>query len=168
MPTSIKSLESILRKDFIDSWYTWLSIVDIWAWSWQKWLLLRDLTDMMYAVEVWKPYIDQYNIGSIYNSVLNENIMDIYKKIKWKVWIFGDILEHLSVKDAQEIIEHLKSHWYIIYVQIPYMYPQDEAFGNKYEIHLQPDLTEENFNERYPWFKLLARDTEVGLYKFTP
>jgi hypothetical protein len=48
------------------------------------------------------------------------------------------------------------------------MYPQDEAFWNKYEIHLQPDLTEEVFNERYPWFELLARDTEIWLYKFTP
>lgn len=168
MPTSISSLEGILKQDFIDSWYSCLSVVDVWAGSWQKWRLLREHTDMMYAIEVWKPYIEQYNLYDLYNSVLEENVMDIYKKVKGKVWIFWDILEHLSIKDAQEIIEYLKKNWYIIYVQVPYMYPQDEAFGNKYEIHLQPDLTEENFNERYPWFKLLARDTEVGLYKFTP
>lgn len=168
MPTSISSLEWTLKQDFIDSWYSCLSVVDVWAGSWQKWRLLREHTDMMYAIEVWKPYIEQYNLYDLYNSVLEENVMDIYKKVKGKVWIFGDILEHLSIKDAQEIIEYLKKNWYIIYVQVPYMYPQDEAFWNKYEIHLQPDLTEENFNERYPWFKLLARDTEVGLYKFTP
>lgn len=168
MPTSIKSLEWVLREDFINSWYTGLSIVDVWAGTWQKCDLLRDLSEMIYGIEVFQPYIEQNNLYAKYNSVLNENIMDIYKKIKWKVWIFWDILEHLSVKDAQEIIEYLKRKQYIIYVQVPYMYPQDEAFGNKYEIHLQPDLTEENFNERYPWFVLLARDTEIGLYKFTP
>lgn len=167
MPSSIASMESLLKQNFIDSWYTGLSIVDVWAGSWQKWKLLRDVSDMIYAVEVFQPYIDQYQIGNIYNSVINENIMDIYKKIKAKVWIFGDILEHLSVNDAQEIIEYLKRKQYIIYVQVPYMYPQWEEFWNKYEIHLQPDLTEENFLERYPWFVLLGRDTEVWLYKFT-
>lgn len=168
MPTSIASLEPLLKQDFIDSWYTWLSIVDVWAGSWQKGKLLRDLSEMIYAVEIFKPYIEQYKIDNIYNSVINENIMDIYKTIKAKVWIFWDILEHLSVEDAQKIITYLKNRDYIIYVQVPYMYPQDEAFGNKYEIHLQPDLTEENFLERYPWLKLLGRDTQVWLYKFTP
>jgi hypothetical protein len=38
------------------------------------------------------------------------------------------VLEHLSVKDAQEIIEYLKENKKVIYVQVPYMYPQDEAF----------------------------------------
>lgn len=168
MPTSIKSLEGVLRQDFIDSWYTGLSIVDVWAWTWQKCDLLRDLSEMIYWIEIFEPYIQQNNLHDKYNSVINQNIMDIYKKIKWKIWIFWDILEHLSVDDAQEITTYLKNKWYVIYIQVPYLYPQWIEFWNKYEEHLQPDITEEIFNERYPWFKLLARDTEIGLYKFTP
>jgi len=43
---------------------------------------------MIYAVEIWKPYIKEYKIDEIYNSIINENIMNIYKKIDAKVWIF--------------------------------------------------------------------------------
>lgn len=166
MPTSIKSLEWVLLEDYVSNHNNSI-VIDIGAGTGQKSDLLRRFTKQIVWVEVFHPYVEQYNTKSKYDVLIEDDIMNVYKDIVGDVWIFGDVLEHLSVENAQEIISYLKDKWVVIYVQVPYMYPQDEAFGNKYEIHLQPDITEEVFNERYPWFKLLSRDTEVWLYKFT-
>ncbi len=168
MPSSIKSLESILEKDFLENYsYKQLTVIDVWAGTWQKSDLLKKYTWKMIWVEVFKPYIEQNLLEEKYDTIINEDIMDIYDKLEWDIRIFGDVLEHLSVEDAQEIINYLKDKWVIIYIQIPRMYPQWIEFWNKYEIHLQPDITKEVFNERYPWFELLWEDSEIGLYKFT-
>ena len=169
MPSSIKSLESTLLKDILSNDYTDKTVVDVWAGCRQKCDLLKWTVDKIIWVEVFEPYIEQYKLEDKYDHIINKDVMSCYRELDvWDIRIFWDILEHLSVSDAQRIIRYLQSEQKIIYIQVPYMYPQDEAFWNKYEIHLQPDLTEEVFNERYPWFVLLARDTEVWLYKFTP
>ena len=41
-----------------------------------------------------------------------------------------------------------KEHTKAILIAAPYDYAQDEMYGNKAEIHLQSDLTPENFEER--------------------
>ena len=49
-------------------------------------------------------------------------------------------------------------------IGVPFLYPQDELYGNPWERHIQADLTEELFNERYPGFKMLVRP--MGNYAY--
>ena len=44
------------------------------------------------------------------------------------------------------------------------MYPQGPYEGNVYETHLQPDITPENFLERYPELKCLFKNDYYGYY----
>lgn len=75
----------------------------------------------------------------------------------------GDILEHLSVKDAQMTIAYAKDHCDMLVIAIPYQLEQ-EANDNPTELHIQPDLTNEIFNERYPGFTLFCNNEFYGYY----
>ena len=67
------------------------------------------------------------------------------------------MLEHMSILEAQKVIEQAKLHSKAIMVAIPYQYKQGILYGNQYEEHKQDDLTPENFNKRYPVFKCVVQ-----------
>ena len=104
----------------------------------------------MDAVEVWTPSAEA--IKDKYRTVFNENIVGLKYK-KYDLIIFGDIIEHLSIEDAQTVLEYAKKKCTDMIVAVPFLYPQGALYGNPYEIHIQDDLTAENFNERYKGFE---------------
>ena len=57
----------------------------------------------------------------------------------------GDVLEHLSIENAQKVINYAKEHSNFILVAIPYCQAQVFTEGNTYETHLQSDLTHDIF-----------------------
>lgn len=71
---------------------------------------------------------------------------------KESLCILGDVLEHLTVSDAQKLISRLKEVVSYILVAVPYLYPQSSK--NTYEVHRQDDLTHDLFMTRYPGFYL--------------
>lgn len=70
---------------------------------------------------------------------------------QFDVIILGDVLEHISVEEAQRVIECYKTQCKSLIVAVPYEYPQIVK-SNPYENHIQDDLTHEIFNQRYPGF----------------
>lgn len=109
----------------------------------------------MDAVEVFEPNIKEYDLESKYHKVYNADIRD-FEYGYYDIIIFGDVLEHLTVEEAQKVLDYALDRCDEVIVAVPYMYEQGEIYGNKYEIHLQPDLTKENMLERYPRLKLLC------------
>ena len=118
---------------------------------------------IMDAVEVWEPNIRTHNLKKKYRMVINDDICNV-KYIHYDLVIFGDILEHLPVKEAQEVIEYAKEHSDMIVAAVPYKFPQDEIYGNPYERHIQDDLTEEIFMERYKGFTLQVPYYNYGYF----
>ena len=117
----------------------------------------------MYAVEVFKPNIDNYKLEEKYRHVYNVDIKD-FKYDYYDVIIFGDVIEHLSVEDAQKVLEYALPRCKQVIVALPYQYKQGEEYGNIYEIHKQDDLTCDIIKERYPYLKLLFGNEEYGYY----
>lgn len=74
--------------------------------------------------------------------------------------ILGDVLEHLTVEDATQLIAKLKERFQYLLIAVPYLYPQ--ASRNTYEVHRQADLTDAIFNERYSGFHLLHQVIKSG------
>ena len=66
--------------------------------------------------------------------------------------IFGDVIEHMKVEDAQEVLEYARPRCRDMIVSVPFLLPQGAVYGNPYEVHIQDDLTEQLFEERYPGF----------------
>jgi SAM-dependent methyltransferase len=116
--------------------------------------LLKDHFQKFDAVEVWAPYIEEYKLTEMYDNVYNVNILD-FEFEYYDIIIMGDILEHLSREDARNLLYRLKDKCKELIVVVPYYLPQDEVFGNKYEIHLQPDLDDEIMSEHYPMLEMI-------------
>lgn len=122
----------------------------------------------MDAVEIYKPAAEQAK--NFYRNVFNQDIRDFeaWKYIKYDLVIFGDVIEHMTVEDAIRVLERAKCFAKHIIISVPFLRPQDakdtETPDNLAETHLQPDLTKEIFNQRYPGFFTLVISEENGVF----
>ena len=78
--------------------------------------------------------------------------------------IFGDVIEHLTVKQAQKVLDYAKPRCKDMIIAVPFLYKQEEIYGNPYERHIQDDLTPEKFEQRYPGFEVLLRAADDYCY----
>ena len=140
-----------------------IKILDVGAGSGTYSDLLRDYFRNIEGVEIYKPNIEWYDLNSKYDRVYNVDICDF--RYEWyDVIIFGDVIEHLEVSDAQEVLEYARNRCEEMIVAVPYMYKQGIVDGNEHEIHKQDDLSMQNMASRYPCLKLLIGNDEYGYY----
>lgn len=105
----------------------------------------------MDAVEAFSPNL-QYL--SDYRTVYHADIRD-FQFSSYDLIIFGDIIEHLTVGEAQAVLAYAWQRCIDMIVAVPFLYHQGAIYGNPYEVHIQDDLTAENFAERYPDLEVL-------------
>jgi 2-polyprenyl-3-methyl-5-hydroxy-6-metoxy-1,4-benzoquinol methylase len=94
------------------------------------------------AIEAWQPYIEKFNLTSMYNLVINQDV----RTVNWNslghfsVTIAGDVLEHMTKDEAIELVSKILKHSKMLIISIPIIYmPQDEIEGNPFEVHVKPD-----------------------------
>lgn len=138
------------------------SCLDVGACDGEYFNLLGDHLDMD-ACEVFQQNIVTHGLREKYHRVWNVNIKDL-KYDHYDIVIFGDVIEHMTIEDAQAVLEYAKAHSDFIVVAVPYMYKQGAIYGNPYEIHIQDDLTENVFMERYPGFELKFPYPDYGYW----
>lgn len=128
-----------------------------------KWHYLLGDYLAMDAVEIFLPNIDLHDLRRKYRMVYGVDIA--YLPYKWyDLIIFGDVLEHMTVKTAQKVIEYAKPRCKDMIIAVPYLYTQPAIYGNPWEEHIQNDLTPEIFNQRYPGFEPIWINNEYGYY----
>jgi hypothetical protein len=166
MPTSYPLYKDSVRNWFLENVPFDKKILDIGAGCGTYSQLLRGYGYKMDAVEIWEPYITQYDLHSKYDIVYKENVLNMPLNILegYDFYLMGDVMEHMSVEDAQWLLGYLRLKGKKFIVSVPYMMPQDEYEGNKYEIHLQPDLTPDVMKQRYPDLELLYGNEFYGYY----
>ena len=125
--------------------------------------LLHDYFTTFDGVEAFANNIEKYNLRNKYRNVYNEDIKN-FKFEYYDIIIIGDVLEHLTIEEAQKALKYCEQRCKQLIVAVPYMLPQDAVENNIYEIHKQPDLTKENMKERYPSLKLLIGNSDYGYY----
>lgn len=115
------------------------------------------------GVEVWEPNVTRYMLKQRYNRMFCDDIINLDPDLIgiYDLVIFGDVLEHLHVSDAQGVLSSCQG---TVLVAIPYEYKQGMVLENKYEEHLQDDLTHKLFMERYPGFSVLIQNEHYGVY----
>ena len=166
MPTSHPLYKESVKNWFLQNVPTDTKILDVGAGIGTYSDLLIGYGYKMDAVEIWQPYIDKYELNKKYGVVYNENIlaMDVNLLDVYDFFILGDVLEHLTVDDGQWLMSFLKLKGKKYLVAVPYQCEQSEYEGNKYEIHLQEDLTFDIMCERYPQLDLLYGNEVYGYY----
>ena len=125
--------------------------------------LLRELGYRIDCLEIFEPYIEQFNLVSKYDNVILGDINN-FNFSEYDYIIMGDVLEHLTFNDARIFIEKISELNKKCLIAVPYNYEQGDEFGNIYETHLQPDLTPANVLERYPELEFLFGNELYGYY----
>lgn len=161
MASSYNDFKEDIKKYIEDKFDKDITILDVGAGSGTYKKLLDDYK--MDAVEVFEPNIEEYKLKELYEHVFNTDIKD-FTYDYYDLIIFGDIIEHLNVKEATEVLKYAYNHSKEVIVAVPYLYKQGIEYGNEYEIHKQDDLTHELFLERYPFMKLLMKNDRYGYY----
>ena len=125
--------------------------------------LLRDFGYKMDCVEIWEPYIHKFDLKKKYDNVFLGNIVD-FDISGYDFIILGDVLEHLTIQDATELISKIYESGKRCLVAVPYTMEQGEYYGNVYETHLQSDLTLDIMGERFPQLMMIYSNSEYGYF----
>lgn len=128
-----------------------------------KWFDLVGDYLTMDAIEIWMPNIQKHELTKKYRMVMCSDIIKT-NYLFYDLIIFGDVLEHMSVLEAQKVIEYARPRCRDMLIAIPFMYEQGVKNGNPYEIHVQDDLTPELFKQRYPGFKPIFMSDNYAYY----
>ncbi len=163
MPTSYSFFKNEVKEHFLKNINVNTKILDVGPGCGTYGLLLKPEFIDIDSVEIWENYIDQYNLKHIYKNIYTENILT-FDFSNYDYLILGDILEHISLIDAQDLVKRICEKNKKCLIAVPYMYPQGAYEGNIYETHLQPDITPENFLERYPELECLFKNEFYGYY----
>lgn len=154
-----KEITDYLKSNFDSN----VKILDVGAGQGTYLPFLQDYFKNIEAVEIFKPNIVLYRLKKRYKEVYNVDIKD-FKYDYYDIIIFGDVIEHLEVKDAQEVLKYALNRCKEMIVAVPYLNPQGIEEENIYEIHKQDDLTDEIMKERYPYLKNVYKDDKYGYY----
>ena len=128
-----------------------------------KWSdLLGDYLTMD-GVEIYGPNIVKHKLETKYKHIFNADIRT-FQYFEYDLIIFGDVLEHMSIEDAQKVLEYAKPRCKDFLIAVPYQWTNRSHYGNPWEIHIQDDLTPENVLERYPGIKPLFIYDRYGYY----
>jgi len=126
-----------------------------------KWSSLLGDHFKMYAVEAFKQNAD--NIQDKYEEVFNIEMQKF--QYEWcDCIIMGDVIEHMTPKEALYVIAYAYPRCTELVIAVPYFYAQGAMYGNPYEEHKQPDLSHEIFMERYYGFRVLLKNDGYGYY----
>lgn len=129
-----------------------------------KWAnLLGDFLTMD-GIEIFPENVIKYKLWEKYENITIGDVIS-FPHGDYNIIIFGDVIEHMSVEDAQDVLDYALDHSAMVIVGVPFMYKQGEMYGNKYEKHIQDDLTNEVFLERYDGFEPLILFDDYGYYK---
>jgi hypothetical protein len=101
------------------------------------------------AVEVWQPYIDEFNLLSRYDKLFPIDVREM-TNFGYDLVILGDVLEHMSESDALILWERISKQAKYGMISIPIVhYHQDAINGNPYEVHVEEDWTVERVLEKF-------------------
>lgn len=96
------------------------------------------------AIEAWQPYIQQFDLKNKYDEVINADVREV-ESFKADLVIFGDVIEHMSKADAQELWARVSYDAEYAMISLPIVHwHQDAINGNPYEVHVEEDWNTED------------------------
>ena len=102
------------------------------------------------CVEIWAPYVERFNLGEIYDSVVISDAR-IYQNWNCDLVILGDVLEHMSEEEALSLWHKISQIAKYALIAIPIIhYPQGASEGNPFEAHVDDHWTHERVIAAFP------------------
>lgn len=163
MPYSYNYFKDDFKNHLTKNFSSDIKILDVGPGSGSYYdLLCKDFTNID-AVEIYSPYIEQFNLRDKYVNVYNQDILE-FNYNDYRYIILGDVLEHLSIRDAQNLLANITIKGIYCMAAVPYLMQQDAVGGNVFEVHQQADLTPSVFSDRFPIMETFKLNEQYGLY----
>ena len=120
----------------------------------------------MDAVEIWGPYIEKYELKSLYGEVIQKDARRVsFENKKYDICFLGDVLEHMPAHDARALVKRARKWADTVIVSIPLgYYPQDEYEGNPFEKHITDNWTDAEFKKSFGEPDYCEIDNFIGVY----
>jgi predicted TPR repeat methyltransferase len=163
MPYSYEYFKREFLEHMTRNFESHISILDIGAGCGTYGTLLKGFFEYIDGVEVYEPYIKEFELDKIYNNIFCRDALDVNVHA-YDYIIMGDVIEHMTIFEAKKLMTRIHALDKKMMVAIPYMMPQGAVGGNDYEIHRQDDLTHKIFLERYPMMHNLFKNEHYGVY----
>ena len=164
--------------------YTFKTILDIGVGSGTYSNLYRNrlnpytnfLHEIWTGVEVWKPYIEMFDLGSKYDHLILEDVRTVFddggglvtehrQRFSYDLAFIGDVLEHMTKDEAVTLFAQVTSCSKYTIISIPIVhYPQDEYLGNPYEKHVKDDWSHDEVVQTFGEPATYIVDGEIGVY----
>lgn len=120
------------------------------------------------GIEVWKPYIEKFNLRDKYDSIINEDVRKVnFKKLgNFDIVFAGDVLEHMTKDESVNVVRDILAESKCLLISIPIVHmPQGEYEGNPYEEHVKDDWSHREVVETFgPHIVDYVCDEEIGVY----
>lgn len=119
------------------------------------------------GVEAWEPYIGKFDLTNKYDQLVHEDVrkLDFDALGPLDLTIYGDILEHMTKEEAQDVMARTNKICRLILVSIPIIvYPQDEIEGNPFEVHVKEDWSHSEFCSSFPNVLAGFVHDHIGVY----
>lgn len=120
------------------------------------------------AIEAWEPYIKDFNLQSIYNTVIHSDVRncDIESLGNFDITFMGDVLEHVTKDEAISLVESVMTVSKYAVISIPIVHwPQGERHGNPYEVHIKDDWTDTEVRDTFSkYITKYVAGSEIGVY----
>lgn len=128
--------------------------------------LLCDLVETIDGVEIWQPYIDEFDLTNKYDHLYNEDIRNFEPKVDdYDLVIFGDVLEHMTQQESLLVWTNAMDYSKAGLISVPIIhYPQGAEYGNPHEVHVQEHLTPDHVMETYGPFGDVAVFDVTGTF----
>jgi mannosyltransferase OCH1-like enzyme len=118
----------------------------------------------VHAVEVWDPYIKQFNLVARYDKLFQMDVREM-ETFDYDLVILGDVLEHMPEKDAVELWDRISKNAKYAIISIPIIhYHQDAINGNPYEVHVEEDWNTERVLKTFKGIKYHQEFPVTGVF----
>lgn len=104
--------------------------------------LLRKKGQFWHAIEIYEPYIRQFNLKKYYDKIFVGDIRSFTSGLRYDMVICGDVLEHIKNKEAEAVLKNLLANSKNIIVSLPLDAETrpgkgtgDKDWGNPHELH---------------------------------
>jgi len=163
MPYSYSLYKKEFKDHLVNRFANDIQILDVGCGSGGYFELLNLYYPNIDGIEIYPNYVQMFNLDTKYRRLIIGDILQ-QDLSEWEYFIMGDVIEHMTYEEALQLIEKIHKTGKFMMVAVPYLFQQDEEYGNIHEIHKQPDLTKEIFLQRYSCMKFLFGDNNYGYF----
>lgn len=144
MENNGKGVSAFENEEFVQEFvgaHNFKKILDVGAGSGYYGRILKQSGVKIDAAEIWHESAEYLRQTGWYSWVTELDIREYhYEEKTYDLVIFGDVLEHLPLRDAINVFTYAITHSEYVLVSIPNSnYPQEALYGNEHERHLIED-----------------------------